>query len=51
MVGGPIGGAILARQHGTYDGLIIFAGLGMLVGGLIIALVKFRLNPKPFAKV
>ncbi len=32
LVGSPIGGAIVNRQHGGYSGLIIFSGLSILLG-------------------
>jgi hypothetical protein len=51
LVGGPIAGAILGRQHGMYDGLIIFAGATMLVGAAITFFVKLRINSNVLAKV
>ena len=32
LTGSPIAGAIVNRQHGGYSGLIIFAGVNLLVG-------------------
>jgi hypothetical protein len=51
LVGGPIAGAILTHQHGSFDGLIIFAGVTMMIGGSVIALVKLQLNRNLLAKV
>lgn len=35
LIGNPIGGAIVSRQHGQYSGLIIFAGVTALLGTVI----------------
>jgi MFS family permease len=51
LVGGPIAGAILVQQRGSFDGLRIFAGVSMLLGGCIFACVKFQINRKVWAKV
>ena len=32
LIGSPIGGAIQNSQHGGYSGLIIFAGVALLIG-------------------
>jgi MFS family permease len=32
LTGSPIAGAIVNRQHGQYSGLIIFAGVNLLIG-------------------
>jgi hypothetical protein len=50
-VGGPIAGAIFVKQHGSFDGLRIFGGATMLLGGSIIACVKFQINRNVWAKV
>lgn len=51
LVAGPIAGAILTRQHGSYDGMIIWTGVTLIVGALLIGAVKLQINHAPFAKV
>jgi MFS family permease len=51
LVGSPIAGAILSRQHGSYTGLIAFSGTTMIVGAAITTIVKLQLVSRPFAKV
>ncbi|KZV87147.1 MFS general substrate transporter [Exidia glandulosa HHB12029] len=50
LVSGPIAGAILSRQHGVYDGLIIWSGVMLIVGGIIIVGVKVQINSRLAAK-
>jgi len=40
LVGSPIGGAIQNDQHGGYSGLIIFAGVTLLVGSFFAVLSR-----------
>ncbi|RDW75500.1 hypothetical protein BP6252_06642 [Coleophoma cylindrospora] len=40
LVGSPIGGAIQSDQHGRYSGLIIFAGVGMVIGTFLAILSR-----------
>ncbi|RDW85368.1 hypothetical protein BP5796_03693 [Coleophoma crateriformis] len=40
LVGSPIGGAIQSAQHGAYSGLIVFAGVGMVIGTFLAILSR-----------
>ncbi|KAH7925197.1 MFS general substrate transporter [Leucogyrophana mollusca] len=52
LVGGPIAGAILAKQGGTdYSGLIIYTGIAMLIGAGFFFVVKLMINRNIFARV
>ncbi|EIM79592.1 MFS general substrate transporter [Stereum hirsutum FP-91666 SS1] len=51
LVGGPIAGAILTRQHGDFSGLIIYTGVALIIGGFLILAVKLMINRNFFAKV
>ena len=51
LVGSPIGGAIQNNQHGEYSGLIIFAGVALLIGTFFAVLsraaqVGFKIKAK-----
>lgn len=41
LIGNPIGGAIVASQHGEYLGLQIFCGCSMMLGCLIFILARY----------
>jgi hypothetical protein len=49
--GGPIAGAILTRQQGSYDGLIAFAGTSLLAGAVAMGFTKVLINRNILAKV
>jgi MFS family permease len=52
LVGSPIGGAIVGRQDGGYSGLIVFAGVALLVGtGFAVASRQALVGRKMYAKV
>ncbi|KIK70008.1 hypothetical protein GYMLUDRAFT_535541 [Collybiopsis luxurians FD-317 M1] len=51
LVGGPIAGFILAFNHGSYNGMIIFAGTLTVAGSLLIFGAKLLINPRVFARV
>ncbi|KAJ3731272.1 major facilitator superfamily domain-containing protein [Lentinula guzmanii] len=51
LIGGPIAGFILGFNHGSYNGMIIFAGTSMVAGSLLIFGVKFLINPHLLARV
>jgi len=51
LVGGPIAGALLTREKGSYTGLIVFVGVSQLLAAAIIMIVKLMINPNPLAKV
>jgi MFS family permease len=52
LVGSPIGGAIVSTQDGAYSGLIVFAGVGLLVGaGFAVAARQALVGGKLYAKV
>jgi len=51
LVGGPIAGALLTRDKGSYVGLIIFTGVTQIAGAGILAIVKLMINRDPLAKV
>jgi hypothetical protein len=50
-VGSPIGGAILAREKGSYTGLAIFSGVALLANTVMVVIARFRMNPKLLAAV
>jgi len=52
LIGSPIAGAIVGRQHGKYDGLIVFAGVALLVGTVLAVCARQALvGRKLYAKV
>ncbi|KAF5343790.1 hypothetical protein D9757_014116 [Collybiopsis confluens] len=51
LVGGPIAGFILAFNHGSYNGMIVFAGTTTVAGSLLMFGAKLLINPHPFARV
>ncbi|KAG1758639.1 major facilitator superfamily domain-containing protein [Suillus occidentalis] len=51
LVGEPIAGAILARDNGSYKGLIIFTGVSLLLSSLVSLVVKLRINRGLLARV
>ncbi|KAJ3853408.1 major facilitator superfamily domain-containing protein [Lentinula lateritia] len=51
LIGGPIAGLILGFNHGSYNGMAIFAGTTMVAGSLLILGVKFLINPMLLARV
>jgi hypothetical protein len=51
LVGEPIAGAILSRDHGSYTGLIVFTGVSLLLGSVVTLFVKLRINSSLLAKV
>lgn len=40
LTGSPIGGALVAAQHGSYLGLQLFCGLTMLAGSAVFAVAR-----------
>ncbi|KAH5760898.1 hypothetical protein HBI16_185250 [Parastagonospora nodorum] len=52
LIGSPTAGVIINRQNGGYQGLIIFSGIGLLVGtGLAVASRQALVGRKLVAKV
>ncbi|KAJ4494542.1 major facilitator superfamily domain-containing protein [Lentinula edodes] len=51
LIGGPLAGLILGFNHGSYNGMVIFAGTTMIAGSLLIFGVKFLINPMLLARV
>ncbi|KAG1771110.1 MFS general substrate transporter [Suillus placidus] len=51
LVGGPIGGAIYASQHGGYSGMIVFAAIFNLLGFVFLMAVKLMINRNIFVIV
>ncbi|KAF8073375.1 major facilitator superfamily domain-containing protein [Lyophyllum atratum] len=51
LVGGPAAGALLAREHGSYDGMIIFSGSALVAGSLFILLARITINSRVIARV
>ncbi|KAG5715111.1 putative transporter MCH4 [Termitomyces sp. T112] len=49
--GGPAAGALLARGHGSFDGMIFFSGSTVVAGSLFIFLSKLSIDPRLFARV
>lgn len=43
LTGSPIAGAIVNRQHGAYSGLIIFAGVNIMIGAGFAILSRYKL--------
>jgi MFS family permease len=35
LIGSPVAGAIVNRQHGKYEGLIVFSGVALVVGTVL----------------
>lgn len=51
LVGEPIAGAILARENGSYKGLIVFTGVSLLLSSIVSLVVKLRINRGLLARV
>ncbi|KAF9910182.1 hypothetical protein EC991_007109 [Linnemannia zychae] len=52
LIGSPVGGALLDISNGVdYRPLQLWAGLVMVVGVVLTVVLKFMMNPKPWAKV
>ena len=51
LVGGPAAGALLVRDQGTYEGMILFSGATLIAGSFFILLSKLRIEPRMFACV
>ncbi|KAG0293156.1 hypothetical protein BGZ96_003213 [Linnemannia gamsii] len=52
LIGSPVGGALLDLSKGVnYRPLQLWAGLVMVVGLVLNVILKFMMNPKPWAKV
>ncbi|KAF9063316.1 MFS general substrate transporter [Rhodocollybia butyracea] len=51
LIGGPVAGLILAHNHGSYHGMIIFSGTTVVAGSLLFLGVKIRLNSNLLARV
>lgn len=42
LIGSPIGGAIKQRQHGNYEGLIIFSGVAYAASAALFVLARYK---------
>ena len=51
LSGAPAAGALLKDEHGSYRGAIGLCGAASFVGGFLVMWVRFRLNPRLWAKV
>ncbi|KAJ3773655.1 major facilitator superfamily domain-containing protein [Lentinula raphanica] len=51
LLGEPIAGKLLDLNHGSYNGMIIFAGTSMIAGSLLILGVKLLINRRMLARV
>jgi MFS family permease len=52
LIGSPVAGAIVNRQGGKYEGLIVFSGVGLVVGTVLaIAARQVLVGGKIKAKV
>ncbi|KAF7345139.1 putative transporter MCH4 [Mycena sanguinolenta] len=51
LVGGPAAGALLEAGKGQYSGMILFAGLTVITGSLLIFAAKLMIDPRLFARV
>ncbi|KAG6889893.1 hypothetical protein C0995_013869 [Termitomyces sp. Mi166 len=51
LAGGPAAGALLARSHGSFDGMIFFSGSTVVVGSFFILFSRLSINPRIFARV
>jgi hypothetical protein len=51
LVGGPVAGVLLSKQHGSYEGMIVFAGVTLMVGSVFLASVKLMVSRDVTAKV
>ncbi|KAF7342736.1 Monocarboxylate permease-like protein [Mycena sanguinolenta] len=51
LVGGPAAGALLEADKGQYTGLILFAGLTVIAGSVLILAAKLRIDSRLFARV
>jgi len=51
LIGGPIAGALLTHEHGSYAGTILFAGINVVVGSFFILACKLVLKRELFARV
>ncbi|KAG1735933.1 MFS general substrate transporter [Suillus paluster] len=51
LIGSPIGGAIYARQHGAYSGMIVFTAIFNILGFVFLLAVKLMINRNIFVVV
>ncbi|KAF5340689.1 hypothetical protein D9611_007314 [Ephemerocybe angulata] len=51
LVGGPIAGAMLTHERGSYRGMIVFSGATVMLGSLFILVDKFVLDRRVLARV
>jgi predicted MFS family arabinose efflux permease len=51
LVGGPVAGFILTSNNGSYHGMILFAGITMVAGSLLIFGTKLLIDPRVLARV
>ncbi|KAJ7621068.1 MFS general substrate transporter [Roridomyces roridus] len=51
LFGGPIAGELLVVGKGDYTGMIIFAGLTVIAGSLLIVAAKLKIDSRLFARV
>ncbi|TDL13995.1 MFS general substrate transporter [Rickenella mellea] len=52
LVGGPIAGALLARENrNNFTGMTVFAGIALLIGSLFIFVARLRIDQRFFARV
>ncbi|KAF8633772.1 hypothetical protein AX15_001278 [Amanita polypyramis BW_CC] len=51
LLGGPLAGALLTKNHGSYNTVIIFSGTTLIAGSLLILCAKFAIDRRILVKV
>ncbi|KAF7296229.1 Monocarboxylate permease-like protein [Mycena chlorophos] len=51
VIGPPTAGALLQATHGSYTGMILFAGLALVVGAFFILAAKLKVDARLLARV
>jgi predicted MFS family arabinose efflux permease len=51
LIGGPIGGAILNTNNGSYTGIISFSGTTVVTGSLFILWARFKVDSRLLVRV
>ncbi|KAK7453405.1 hypothetical protein VKT23_011670 [Stygiomarasmius scandens] len=51
LVGGPIAGALLSSEHGSYHGMILFSGITLVIGSFFIFAARLAVDPRIRAQV
>ncbi|KAF8727497.1 hypothetical protein AX14_007356 [Amanita brunnescens Koide BX004] len=51
LLGGPLAGALLTQDHGSYDGVILLSGTTIVTGSFLILCSKFSIDRRILTKV